>query len=84
MAEKEVGTGVADDKVVYHYVPAIIRYYLNEEPILGNVPTYLPDDPEQREYVLANLDRLVVKAANEAGEELAFRALQRTSAMAYG
>jgi uncharacterized circularly permuted ATP-grasp superfamily protein len=62
-----IGTGVADDKVVYHYVPAIIRYYLNEEPILGNVPTYLPDDPEQLEYILANLDRLVVKAANESG-----------------
>ena len=40
-----IGTGVADDKVVYHYVPAIIRYYLGEEPILGNVPTYLPSDP---------------------------------------
>ena len=62
-----IGTGVADDKVVYHYVPEIIRYYLGEEPILGNVPTYLPDDPEQLEYVLAHLDSLVVKAANESG-----------------
>ena len=44
-----IGTGVADDKVVYHYVPAIIRYYLGEEPILGNVPTYLPSDPDQLE-----------------------------------
>jgi uncharacterized circularly permuted ATP-grasp superfamily protein len=62
-----IGTGVADDKVVYHYVPAIIRYYLGEEPILNNVPTYLPSDPEQLEHVLANLGDLVVKAANESG-----------------
>ena len=62
-----IGTGVADDKVVYHYVPAIIRYYLNEEPILGNVPTYLLTDPDQLAYVLAHLDQLVVKAANESG-----------------
>jgi uncharacterized circularly permuted ATP-grasp superfamily protein len=62
-----IGTGVADDKVVYHYVPAIIKYYLNEEPILGNVPTYLPTDPEQQEYILDHLGELVVKAANESG-----------------
>ena len=62
-----IGTGVADDKVVYHYVPAIIRYYLGQEPILGNVPTYLPSDPDQLEYVLDHLDSLVVKAANESG-----------------
>ncbi len=62
-----IGTGVADDKVLYAYVPAIIRYYLGEEPILGNVPTYLATDPEQREYILGNLDRLVVKSANESG-----------------
>ena len=62
-----IGTGVADDKVVYHYVPEIIRYYMAEEPILGNVPTYLPTDPEQLEYILARLDQLVVKAANERG-----------------
>lgn len=61
------GAGVADDKVVYAYVPAIIRYYLNEEPILNNVETFLCDDPEQRAYVLANLDKLVVKPANESG-----------------
>ncbi|WP_191600797.1 circularly permuted type 2 ATP-grasp protein [Marinomonas algicola] len=61
------GAGVADDKVVYAYVPDIIRYYLNEEPILANVETFLCDDPEQREYVLANLDQLVVKPANESG-----------------
>ena len=47
-----IGTGVADDKVVYRYVPEIIRYYLGEEPILDNVPTYLPSDPEQLEHVL--------------------------------
>ena len=58
-----IGTGVADDKAIYHYVPEIIRYYLAEEPILGNVPTYLPTDPEQREYILEHLDQLVVKAA---------------------
>ena len=62
-----IGTGIADDKVLYHYVPSIIRYYLGEEPILGNVPTYLPFDPEQLEYVLENIDSLVVKAANESG-----------------
>lgn len=61
------GAGVADDKVVYAYVPEIIRYYLNEKPILRNVKTYLCDDEEQREYVLANLDKLVVKPANESG-----------------
>ncbi|MCP4597552.1 circularly permuted type 2 ATP-grasp protein [Neptuniibacter sp.] len=61
------GAGVADDKVVYAYVPEIIKYYLNEEPILSNVDTYLCEVPEQREYVLANLDKLVVKPANESG-----------------
>ncbi|HUP32365.1 MAG TPA: circularly permuted type 2 ATP-grasp protein [Gaiellaceae bacterium] len=62
-----IGTGIADDKVLYRYVPAIIRYYLGEEPILDNVPTFLPSDPEQLDHVLANLDSLVVKAANESG-----------------
>jgi uncharacterized circularly permuted ATP-grasp superfamily protein len=61
------GTGVADDKVVYAYVPEMIRYYLAEEPILANVPTYLCWREQDREYVLKNLDKLVVKAANEAG-----------------
>jgi uncharacterized circularly permuted ATP-grasp superfamily protein len=61
------GTGVADDKVIYAYVPAMIRYYLAEEPILNNVPTYLCWQEKDREYVLQNLVRLVVKAANEAG-----------------
>jgi uncharacterized circularly permuted ATP-grasp superfamily protein len=61
------GTGVADDKVIYAYVPAIIRYYLAEDPILANVPTYVCFDDKQREHVCANLDKLVVKAANESG-----------------
>jgi uncharacterized circularly permuted ATP-grasp superfamily protein len=61
------GTGVADDKVVYAYVPAIIRYYLGEDAILPNVPTYVCVDPKQCQHVLANLDKLVVKAANESG-----------------
>jgi len=62
-----VGTGVADDKAVYAYVPAIIRYYLGEEPILANVPTYLMTDRSQRSYVLENLEKLVVKAVGESG-----------------
>ncbi len=61
------GTGVADDKVIYAYVPEMIRYYLGEEPILNNVPTYLCWRESDRNYVLENLDKLVVKAANEAG-----------------
>ncbi|MFI3119864.1 MAG: circularly permuted type 2 ATP-grasp protein [Methylococcaceae bacterium] len=61
------GAGVADDKVVYAYVPEMIRYYLNEEPILPNVQTYLCDNPEHLEYVLAHLPELVVKPANESG-----------------
>lgn len=61
------GAGVADDKVVYAYVPELIRYYLDEEPILKNVKTYLCDDEKDREYVLAHLDELVVKPANESG-----------------
>ena len=61
------GTGVADDKVIYASVPAIIKYYLAEEAILPNVPTFVCFDDKQREHVLANLDKLVVKAANESG-----------------
>lgn len=61
------GTGVADDKVVYAYVPKIIKYYLGEDPILPNVPTYLCWDEKDRQYVLENLDKLVVKPANESG-----------------
>jgi uncharacterized circularly permuted ATP-grasp superfamily protein len=62
-----IGTGVADDKAVYAYVPAIIRYYLAEEPILPNVNTYLLSDEQQRQYVLEHLDELVVKAVGESG-----------------
>lgn len=61
------GTGVADDKVVYAYVPEMIRYYLGEEPILNNVPTYLCWRDQDKDYVLHNLEKLVVKAANESG-----------------
>jgi uncharacterized circularly permuted ATP-grasp superfamily protein len=61
------GNGVADDKVVYAYVPDMIRYYENEDPILPNVPTFLCWRDADRQHVLGNLDKLVVKAANEAG-----------------
>jgi uncharacterized circularly permuted ATP-grasp superfamily protein len=61
------GNGVADDKVVYAHVPDMIRYYLGEDAILPNVPTYLCWRDADRQHVLANLDKLVVKAANEAG-----------------
>lgn len=62
-----IGTGVADDKAVYAYVPAIIKYYLGEDPILQNVPTYLLTDRMQQKYVLEHLDELVVKAVGESG-----------------
>jgi uncharacterized circularly permuted ATP-grasp superfamily protein len=62
-----LGTGVADDKVIYAYVPQMIRYYLGEDQLLPNVPTYLCWEEKQQEYVLENLDKLVVKAANESG-----------------
>jgi uncharacterized circularly permuted ATP-grasp superfamily protein len=62
-----VGTGVADDKAVYHYVPEMIRYYLGEEPILDNLPTWLLADPEQLEFVLDRLHELVVKPTGESG-----------------
>jgi uncharacterized circularly permuted ATP-grasp superfamily protein len=61
------GAGVADDKVVYTFVPEMIRYYLDQDPILANVPSYLCMYDDQRDYVLANLDKLVVKPANESG-----------------
>ena len=61
------GSGVADDKVVYAFVPDMIRYYLKEEPALASVKTYLCMHEEDRNYVLANLDKLVVKPANESG-----------------
>lgn len=62
-----VGTGIADDKALYAYVPTIIRYYLGEEPILPNVETYLLSDASQRSYVLEHLEELVVKAVGESG-----------------
>ncbi|MBI3803096.1 MAG: circularly permuted type 2 ATP-grasp protein [Nitrospirae bacterium] len=61
------GAGVADDKVVYAFVPQIIRYYLGEEPIIPNVPTYVCLNDQDRKYVLDSLDQLVVKPANESG-----------------
>lgn len=61
------GAGVADDKVIYAFVPEIIKYYLNEEPLIKNVETYLCYDKEQREYVINNIEKLVVKPANESG-----------------
>jgi uncharacterized circularly permuted ATP-grasp superfamily protein len=61
------GNGVADDKVVYAYVPDMIKYYEGEDPILSNVPTYLCFRDSDRQHTLANLDKLVVKCANEAG-----------------
>ncbi|MEQ1908608.1 MAG: circularly permuted type 2 ATP-grasp protein [Vicinamibacterales bacterium] len=61
------GNGVADDKVMYAYVPEMIRYYEGEDPILPNVPTFLCWRDIDRQHVLQNLDKLVVKAANEAG-----------------
>jgi uncharacterized circularly permuted ATP-grasp superfamily protein len=61
------GAGVADDKVVYTYVPKMIKYYLGEDPILPNVPSFRCSDPLELKHVLANLDKLVVKPANESG-----------------
>jgi len=61
------GTGIADDKVIYAYVPKIIKYYLNEDAIVSNVPTYVCFEPKDRKYVLEHLETLVVKAANESG-----------------
>ena len=61
------GTGVADDKMIYAYVPTMIRYYLDQEPIIENVPTYLCSKAEDRQYVLDHLNELVVKSVAEAG-----------------
>lgn len=61
------GAGVADDKVVYSYVPDIIRYYLDQEPLVPNVPTWRCMDPDSMDYVLEHLHELVVKPANESG-----------------
>jgi uncharacterized circularly permuted ATP-grasp superfamily protein len=62
-----VGTGVSDDKAVYPYVPAMIKFYLGQEAILPNVKTFLCSESDDRKYVLENLDKLVVKATNESG-----------------
>ena len=61
------GTGIADDKLIYAYVPDMVRYYLGEEPIIENVPTYLCSRPQDQAYVLVHLRELVVKAVSEAG-----------------
>ncbi|MGH1416783.1 MAG: circularly permuted type 2 ATP-grasp protein [Pelagimonas sp.] len=61
------GTGIADDKSIYTYVPEMIRFYLDEEPIIENVPTYCCDRPDELEYVLANLAKLVVKEVHGSG-----------------
>ena len=62
-----IGTGIADDKAVYHFVPKMIRYYLSEDPILPNVPTYLATEEEDLSYILDHTPELVIKAVNESG-----------------
>ena len=62
-----LGTGIADDKVMYYFVPRMIEYYLDQKPIVPNVPTYLASEEADLKYILANLEKLVVKAANESG-----------------
>ncbi|TDE04386.1 circularly permuted type 2 ATP-grasp protein [Flavobacterium sandaracinum] len=62
-----VGNGVADDKAVYAYVPAMIKYYLNEEPILKNIPTYQMENKEERELVFADMGNMVIKETNQSG-----------------
>ncbi len=62
-----IGTGIADDKVMYHFVPKMIKYYLDQEPIIANVATYLANEETDKKYILDNLEKLVVKAANESG-----------------
>jgi len=61
------GTGVADDKAIYAFVPQMIKYYLGEEMILPNVPSFVCGDDQQCQHVLANMDKLVIKPANESG-----------------
>lgn len=61
------GNGVADDKAVYSFVPAMIKYYLNQEPILKNVPTYQLQNADEREHVFANINKMVIKKTNESG-----------------
>ncbi len=62
-----VGTGISDDKVMYYYVPKMIKYYLDQDPILPNVPTYLACVPEDQKNILENIEKLVIKPANESG-----------------
>jgi uncharacterized circularly permuted ATP-grasp superfamily protein len=62
-----IGTGIADDKVIYAYVPKLIKYYLDQDPILPNVQTYLASELPDRKFILENIEKLVVKSANEAG-----------------
>jgi len=62
-----IGTGIADDKVMYYFVPRMIQYYLDQEPIIPNVPTYLANEEADKQYILEHLNQLVVKAANESG-----------------
>ncbi len=62
-----IGTGIADDKVMYYFVPRMIKYYLDQDPIIGQVPTYLASEEPDKKYILENLENLVVKSANESG-----------------
>jgi uncharacterized circularly permuted ATP-grasp superfamily protein len=62
-----IGTGIADDKVMYYFVPRMIKYYLDQDPIIPNVDTYLANEETDKKYILDNLEKLVVKAANESG-----------------
>jgi uncharacterized circularly permuted ATP-grasp superfamily protein len=62
-----VGNGVADDKAIYAYVPEMIKYYLNEQPILPNVPTYGLENTEARQYVFENIEKMVIKRTNQSG-----------------
>lgn len=62
-----IGTGVADDKVMYYFVPRMIKFYLDQEPLIDNVPTYLASEESDKTFILDHLDELVVKAANESG-----------------
>jgi uncharacterized circularly permuted ATP-grasp superfamily protein len=62
-----IGTGIADDKVMYYFVPRMIKYFLDQDPIIPNAPTYLASEEADKKYILENLPNLVVKAANESG-----------------
>ena len=75
-----IGTGVADDKAIYHYVPEMVRFYLSEEPILENVPTYLLSDDKVRAWILGRLHELVVKPTSESGGKGVFIGPQASAA----